>query len=622
MPNHTSSQRRPCGTIAPLQITSIETGVRVTKISLPCKALLSLLPFALSTSCLTQTVSVQPATKADLVLINGTILTVDAKDSIAEALAISAGKIIAVGLKQQVLALTDAHTQVLDLHGRTATPGLIDTHGHYQDGGVDELYNIELTDAKSVAEIVRRVQARVATTKPGEWVLGSGWDEGKLAEDRYVYASDLDKVSPNNPVWLQNVTGHYSAVNSYALRLAHITAESKDPPAGTIDRDASGAVTGVLKEQANVAMLALIPPPSIDHRKQGILKSIDDLHHEGMTSIKDIGGPQTWTAYKELLAEGKLDERVCMLWRADNSLQTAKAALAEIQKNPRPPQSLGDGRLVACGAKIFMDGSTAARTAWVYQPWHKNFTEIDEGNFGYPNMDLEVYRQMVRLFHQAGVTVGTHAIGDRAIDWVVDTYALVLKETPTPGLRHTIIHAYLPTPHAVATMATLQKQFDAAYPEVQPGFLWSIGKTISNSLGPDRLHRTMPLKTYLDNGVRWGGGSDYYVTPLAARYGLWASVERKTIAGTRPFGMSEAVDIHTALRSYTAWAAPLLFLEDKVGTLEPGKRADIAIWDTNLYTVPAEKLKDIKCEMTLLDGRIVYKDDHTLITTESTKNRL
>jgi predicted amidohydrolase YtcJ len=367
-------------------------------------------------------------------------------------------------------------------------------------------------------------------------------------------------------------------------------------------------------------MIAIIPPPSNDHRKQGILKSIDNLHHEGMTSIKEIGSPRTWTAYQELLAEGKLDERVCMLWRADNSLETAKATLAEIQKNPRPPQSLGDGRLVACGAKIFMDGSTAGRTAWVYQPWHKNFTEIDEGNVGYPNMDPEVYRQMVRLFHQAGVTVGTHAIGDRAIDWVVDTYAQVLKESPTPGLRHTIIHAYLPTPHAVTTMATLQKQYDTGYPELQPGFLWSIGKTISASLGPERVPHTMPLKTYLENGVRWGGGSDYYVTPLAARYGLWASVERETIAGTHPFGTSEAVDIHTALRSYTAWAAPLLFLEDKVGTLEPGKRADIAIWDSNLYAIPPEKLKDIKCEMTILNGRIVYKDDHTLITAEL-KNR-
>jgi hypothetical protein len=599
------------------------TGVPVTEIALSRKALLLLaVPLlSLSTSCLTVTASAPPATKADMVLINGTILTVDPQDSVAEAVAIQAGKIIAVGSKQQILALTDAHTQVVDLHGRTATPGLIDTHGHYQDGGVDELYNIELTDAKSVAEIVRRVQARVATTKPGEWVLGSGWDEGKLAENRYVYASDLDKVSPNNPVWLQNITGHYGAVNSYALRLAHITADSKDPPAGTIDRDASGAVTGVLKEQANVAMIAIIPPPSMDHRKQGILKSIDNLHHEGMTSIKEIGSPRTWTAYKELLAEGKLDERVCMLWRADNSLETAKAALAEIQKNPRPPQSLGDGRLIACGAKIFMDGSTAGRTAWVYEPWHKNFTEIDEGNVGYPNMDPEVYLRMVRLFHQAGVTVGTHAIGDRAIDWVVDTYAQVLKETPTPSLRHTIIHAYLPTPHAVTTMATLQKQYDAGYPELQPGFLWFIGKTISASLGPERVLRTMPLKTYLNNGVRWGGGSDYYVTPLAARYGLWASVERETLAGTHPFGTSEAVDIHTALRSYTAWAAPLLFLEDKVGTLEPGKRADIAIWDSNLYAIPPGKLKDIKCEMTILNGKIVYKDDHTLITSTPANKR-
>jgi predicted amidohydrolase YtcJ len=358
----------------------------------------------------------------------------------------------------------------------------------------------------------------------------------------------------------------------------------------------------------------------MDHRKQGILKSIENLHHEGMTSIKDIGRPSTWTAYQELLAEGKLNERVCMLWRADNSLETAKTALAEIQENPRPPQSLGDGRLVACGAKIFMDGSTAARTAWVYQPWHKNFTEIDEGNFGYPNMDPEVYRQMVRLFHQAGVTVGTHAIGDRATDWVVDTYALVEKETPKPGLRHTIIHAYLPTPHAVTTMAALQKQYDAGYPELQPGFLWWIGRTISASLGPERLPRTMPLKTYLDNGVRWGGGSDYYVTPLAARYGLWASVERETLAGSHPFGTSEAVDIHTALRSYTAWAAPLLFLEDKVGTLEPGKQADIAIWDSNLYIIPPEKLKDIKCEMTIFNGKIVYQDDHTLITSSPANN--
>jgi predicted amidohydrolase YtcJ len=599
----------------------MSTGVPVIKPAPPLKAPSSLIVLALTLSpfCLTQTAQAQHVGKADLVLINGTILTVDAQDSVAEALAIRANKIIAVGSKQKVLALADAHTQILDLHGRTATPGLIDTHGHYQDAGIDELYNVKLSDATSIAEIVRRVQAKIATAKPGEWIRGAGWDEAKLAENRYIHASDLDKVSPNNPVWLQNTTGHYAAVNSYALRLAHITAETKDPPAGTIDRDASGVPTGVLKEQANQVVVALIPPPTAEQRKQGILKSIDDLHHEGMTAFKEIGGPPAWSAYQQVLAEGKLDERVCMLWYANNTVETAKSALTEIQKNPRPPQSLGDGRLLACGAKIFMDGSAIGRTAWVYQPWYKNTTEIDTGNFGYPNMDPEVYRQMVRLFHQAGVTVGTHAIGDRAIDWVVDTYALVLKETPTPGLRHTIIHAYLPTPHAIATMATLEKQYDAAYPEVQPPFLWWIGKGMTANFGLDRLAATMPLKTYLEHGVRWGGGSDYFVTPYPARYGLWASVERETLAGTHPFGMSEAVDIHTALHSYTAWAAPLLFLEEKAGTLEPGKRADIAIWDSNLYTIPSEKLKDIKCEMTIFDGKIVYKNDHTLITAQPKK---
>jgi hypothetical protein len=213
---------------------------------------------------------------------------------------------------------------------------------------------------------------------------------------------------------------------------------------------------------------------------------------------------------------------------------------------------------------------------------------------------------MVRIFHQAGITVGTHAIGDRAIDWVVDTYAEVEHEKPIPGLRHSIIHAYLPTPHAVDVMAALEKQYDAGYPEVQPVFLWWLGNSLPPSLGAERLARAMPLNTYLEHGVRWSAGTDYHVAPLAPRYGLWASVEREAIGGTHPFGTAQAVDIHTALRSYTAWAAPELFLEKEIGTLEVGKRADIAVWDRNPYTSPSSELKNLKCEMTILDGKIVY----------------
>jgi predicted amidohydrolase YtcJ len=550
----------------------------------------------------------------DMILFHGRILTVDSRDSIAEALAIRDGKIVAIGADRDILRLAGAATQRVDLHGRTATPGLIDSHAHIADAGVEQLYHVHLSDASTVDEVVRRVQAGVAALKPGEWLQGDGWDEGKLDERRYVFASDLDRVSSQNPVWLMQTTGHYGVANSAALRLAKISAAAKDPPAGTIDRDARGDPTGVLKESAKDAVLALIPPPTAQQQRDGILRSIGDLHREGITAVKDPAIDQpVWDAYRELLRENKLSEHVCVLWYAGSTLDSARAALASILTQPKPPQAFGDGRLMSCGAKIFMDGSGGARTAWLTEEWHKNSTEIDRGNFGYPSTDPEVYRQMVRLFHQAGVHIGTHAIGDRAIDWVVDTYAQILAETPTMGLRHSIIHANIPSDHAIKTMADLERRYDAAYPEVQAPFMWWIGDTYAGNFGPARSMRLLPLNTFLKSGVRWGGGSDYSVTPIAAHYGLWASVERETLKGTygaHPFGTAEAVDVRTALRSYTAWNARQLFLEDRIGSLEIGKDADIAVWDRNMYAIQARELRDLKCTMTLFDGRVVFDADH------------
>jgi predicted amidohydrolase YtcJ len=550
------------------------------------------------------------APPAQLVLIHGTILTVDAADSTAQALAIRDGKIAAIGTSEEILRLAGPATRRIDLNGRTATPGLIDSHAHIAEGGLDEVYHVRLGDAASVAEAVRRVAAGIALLKPGEWLQGAGWDEGKLAERRYLTAADLDAVSPQNPVWLAHTTGHYGVANSAALRLAHITAQTPDPAAGTIDRRPDGSPTGVLKESAMNAVTDLIPPPTPEQRRAGILESIELLHREGMTAVKDpaIDRP-VWDAYRALLSEGKLTERICVLWYAGTTLDSARAALAQIEAQPRPPQSLGDGRLLSCGAKIFMDGSGGARTAWLYQPWNKDLTGIDAGNSGYPTVDPAVYREQVRLFHDAGVHVGTHAIGDRAIDWVVDTYAQVLAETPTPSLRHSIIHANIPSDHALDTMAMLQKKYDAGYPEVQAPFMWWIGDTYAANFGRERALRLVPLKTFLDRGIRWGGGSDYPVTPLAARYGLWASVERETLKGTygaHPFGTAEAVDIHTALRSYTVWAARQLFLENRTGSLELGKDADIAVWDKNPYQVPARELRNLRCRMTIMNGEVVY----------------
>jgi predicted amidohydrolase YtcJ len=564
---------------------------------------------------------------ADLVVIHGHILTVDAHDSVAQAVAVRHGVIVKVGTDAEVLEFAGnvPGARVIDLHGHTATPGLIDTHAHIADGGVEELYGIKLSDAASVAEIVARVKAKIALVKPGEWVTGSGWDEGKLAEHRYVTAADLDAVAPANPVWLVHTTGHYGVANALALKLAHITAATADPTAGTIDRDPHGNPSGVLKEESAMKPVAsLIPPVTSEQMRQGILYIQRVLHSEGMTAIKDPDiYPLHWGAYKSLLDEGQLKERICVLWHAGSTLESARKALAEINAVPRLPSTLGDDRLLSCGAKIYMDGSGGARTGWVYDDWLRDATTPDvtssgTGNRGYPQIDPSVYREMVRLFHQNGVPVGTHAVGDRAMDWVVDTYALVEQEQPRSGLRHSIIHANLPTAHAVDVMANLQRKYDAGYPEMQPEFLWWIGDIYAASYGPERGQRLEPFRTLQSRGVLWSGGSDYFVTPVAARFGLWASIARQTAKGTyglQPFGKSEAVDIHTALRSYTAWGSRQMFLEDKIGTLEVGKRADIAVWDRDLYAVSKEQIKDLKCLMTLLDGEVVYTSHDSSVAT-------
>jgi predicted amidohydrolase YtcJ len=276
----------------------------------------------------------------------------------------------------------------------------------------------------------------------------------------------------------------------------------------------------------------------------------------------------------------------------------------------RPYVSTGDDHLISGGVKLFIDGSGGARTAWLHDDWNKNLTDTDKGNRGYPASDHEVLRAMIQQYHDAGMHISAHAIGDRAIDWVVDSYALALKQTPTRGLRHGIIHANIPTDRAIDQIAELQRTYDAAYPEPSATFTWWIGDTYAGNFGRARAERLNPFATFRAKGILWANGSDFSVTPFPARYGIWSAVTRETLLGVHgrtPFGTKESVDVRTALRAVTIWAARQMFLEQKVGSIETGKYADLAVWDRDPYTIPTDQLKDMQCQMTIFNGKVVYR---------------
>lgn len=551
----------------------------------------------------------QPA--ADLVLMHGIILTVDDQDSQAQAVAIRDGRIVAVGSDATIRPYIGHNTQVVDLAGHTATPGLIDSHAHILEGGLKELFYLELSHTASISDLLAGVRGQAARLAPGEWLQGAGWNEGALAEHRAPFLTELDAASAGHPLWLMNTTHHYSIANSAALALAGIDAATPDPIAGTIDRDASGKPTGILKEAAMQLVVSRLPPESPAHRRAALLHVMDEMHAEGMTGVKDPWLlPADWDAYAGLARDGGLSLHACVLFYAGADMVSAQNVVATVKHARLDAAAIAGHDLRVCGVKILLDGSAMARTAWMNDDYPADAAHPAPTGHGYPTVEPGTFRNMVRLFVAEDISIGTHVIGDQAIDLAADAYAEALEATPRHGLRLSLIHAHHPSDHALAVMAELEKRFDSGYPEIQAPFLWWLGDALPAAFGAARSQHVMPLATYRRDDIVFGGGSDYPVTPLAARYGLWASVARQPlngIYGKQPFGTAEAVDIHTALRSYTIWNARQLFLEQETGSLEVGKWADIAIWDRNPYTVATADLKDMTCLMTFYKGKLVYR---------------
>jgi predicted amidohydrolase YtcJ len=550
--------------------------------------------------------------RADFILVNGRVLTVDADDRVAQAVGIAGNTIVAVGTTAEVEQAAAPNARRIDLGGRTVTPGLLDAHAHFSGGGADRLYVLDLgyPTVKRIADVAAALRARAATLPKGAWISGRGWDEGKLAERRVITAADIDAASPDNPVVLTQTTGHYVVANSAALRLAGITKDTRDPPNGTIDRTADGSPTGLLRESAAGLVRRLVPPRSAAETESGIRDFVKAFNAEGMTGLKDPGiSTETWNIYRKVENDGALNVRVFALWSGGRSVDAAKRVIAEHAATTKPYESTGDDHLVAGGVKLYIDGSGGARTAWLYDDWNKDYRGVDTGNRGYPASNADTLRMLIRMYHDAGMHVSVHSIGDRGIDWVVDTYDQAMRENPKRGLRHGIIHSNIPTDHAIDVMARLQHDFDAGYPEPSATFSWWLGDTYAGNFGPQRSLRLNPFATFRSKGMTWANGSDFGVTPFPARYGIWAAIAREPLLGVYgkdPFGRAESVNVHDALRAVTIWAARQMFLERKIGSVEVGKYADLAVWDRDFYAVPTADIKDAKCLMTIFNGKVVF----------------
>jgi predicted amidohydrolase YtcJ len=550
------------------------------------------------------------ATPADLVLWHGVVFTGVAGAPSAQAVAVSGGRIIAVGRDADVGPLIGPGTKVIDLHGRAVTPGLIDTHAHMLETGLNNLFEVDLSGARRIADITGAVAQAAAKARPGAWIVGARWDEGKLAERRYPTAAELDAAAPGHPVWLENTTGHYGVASSAALALAHIDAKGPEVKAGVIERDADGRPTGVLKEMAQTLVIALEPPYDRAQREAAIKAMVEHLHAEGMIGVKDPAiSAADFEAYRDLAARGELGARVCVLFDSWRTRESAAAILPVILSARASLKDLPDDDLKVCGAKIFLDGSGAAPTAWMREDWNQNRTGVRAGFKGFPQTDPDIFRDNVELFVSHGVGVGTHVIGDAAIDWAVDVFGETLARHPQTPVIMSFIHANTPSDHAIAGMAALQQRFGTGVPESQGEFAWWLGDIYAANLGPARSLRLNPFHTYEQQRIRWGGGSDSPVTPIDARLGLWASIARQTLLGTwgaDPFGTAEAPSREADLLSYTAWAAPQIDAGGEAGQLAPGYSADLAVWEQDPLTAPTAALKDLVCDLTIFKGQVVF----------------
>ncbi|MDX3308657.1 amidohydrolase [Streptomyces sp. ME08-AFT2] len=561
-------------------------------------------------------------TAPSLVLTGGQVLTVDGDFTVTEGVAMRGRDIVAVGSDVEMRALVGPGTRLVELGGRTVLPGINDSHLHGAAYGMTKppfALDVGHPAVGSIADIAEAVGRAARAARPGDWIVGLGWDAGYLAEcladpRRFPHRRDLDAVAPDNPVCLTHFSSHLVWVNSAALRRCGVDADSVPPPGGVIDADPDGRPAGILREAAQELVNVGLPTPTVDQRRRAIQGVVRELHSRGITSYTEPGlGPggagsffgglstDNWTAYADLAASGELEARVSVLLLPapmGGSADDVRKGLAELRR----PESADPRLLNAIGVKIFADGVPPNRTAWMNEPYadgghgalcvHGDTSALRSGEL----------REMIRVAHEAGFQLGVHVTGDRAIDEVVDAFVAANASAPRPDARHYVIHGDFVGARSLAKLAAHGYGVN-----MNPAIKWTISDLMDEVVGPERSAYQWPVRSAVEAGVRVCASSDAPITEPDWRQGVSAMLLRESKASGRPSGPEQCVPLTEALRAYTVHPARQDFAEEWKGSIEVGKVADLCVLDRPLLDRDPHTVTDAEVDLTVFDGRVVHE---------------
>lgn len=539
-----------------------------------------------------QNATAQQRPAADVIITNANVWTVDRNHPTAQAVAILGDRIAAVGSSEETDAWRGPQTRMIDAAGKLLLPGFNDAHVHFVPGGF-QLDQVQLTDARSREEFVRRIAAQARKLRKGEWILGGDWDEQNWSPPELPAHDWIDAVTPDNPVFVERHDGHESLANALAMKLAGITAATRSPAGGEIVHDAQGNPTGIFKDAAQGLFAKAIPNPTQQARVRAARRALDYAASLGVTSVQDMDPEYAdIEAYSILQERGELTARIYAAPLETHWQDQAKLGIRH---------SFGSDLLRIGAVKGFADGSLGSTTAYFFEPYVD--APNTRGLLSDEMQPISGMRQRLTGADKAGLQICIHAIGDQAISIVLDIFQDIQKTNGVRDRRWRIEHAQHMAPKDFQRFSQLK-----VIASVQPYHAIDDGQWAEKRIGPIRAKTTYAFRTFLDNGVHLAFGTDWTVAPLNPMLGLYAAVTRATLDGKHPNGWipEQKITIQEAIEAYTMGSAYAEFEDKEKGSITPGKLADMVLISDNILRIDPRAIRDAKVEMTMLGGKIVY----------------